>query len=139
MTTLVPELLGEDALLNETVEIERRALEEAERTSPRYTRGKEVRRRGYARYRFLKGFRVSLRGRRVVYGLEWERVRTGVEEELLREEGLVLRALLLLYSVLRGKLNAKLWTQELEVRGDFKYVVVDGKYVKLRGGRRGSS
>jgi Transposase and inactivated derivatives len=33
--------------------------------------------------------------------------------------------------------NAKLWTQELEVRGDFKYVVVDGKYVKLRGGRRG--
>ena len=59
---LVPELLGEDALLNETAEIERRALEEAERTSPRYARGKEVRRRGYARYRFLKGFRVSLRG-----------------------------------------------------------------------------
>jgi len=80
-----------------------------------------------------------------VYGLEWvtvslpvlyrggERVRTGVEEELLREEGLVLRALLL--PVLGGKLNAKLWTQELEVRGDFKYVIVDGKYVKLRGGR----
>jgi hypothetical protein len=63
MTTLVPELLGKDALLNETVaEIERRALEEAERTSPRYARGKEVRRRGYARYRFLKGFKVSLRG-----------------------------------------------------------------------------
>ena len=108
-----------------------------------------MRRRGYARYRFLKGFKVSLLGRRVVYGLEWvtvrlpvlyrggERVRTRVEEELLREEGLVLRALLLLYSVLGGKLNAKLWTQELEVRGDFKYVVVDGKYVKLRGGRRG--
>ena len=36
---------------------------------PRYARGKEVRRRGYARYRFLKGFKVSLRG--VVYGLEW--------------------------------------------------------------------
>ncbi|EHP68986.1 hypothetical protein MetMK1DRAFT_00017320 [Metallosphaera yellowstonensis MK1] len=36
MTTLVPEVVGEDALLNETVaEIERRALEEAERTSPR--------------------------------------------------------------------------------------------------------
>ena len=92
---------------------------------------------------------VSLLGRRVVYGLEWvtvrlpvlyrggERVRTRVEEELLREEGLVLRSLLLLYSVLGGKLNAKLWTQEPEVRGDFKYVVVDGKYVKLRGGRRG--
>ena len=62
VTTLVPELLGKDALSNETVaEIERRALEE-ERTSPRYARGKEVRRRGYARYRFLKGFRVSLRG-----------------------------------------------------------------------------
>ena len=44
-----------------------------------------------------------------------ERVRTRVEEELLREEGLVLRALLLLYSVLGGKLNAKLWTQELRL------------------------
>ena len=140
VTALLLEVVGEDAPLNETVaEIERRALEEAERTSPRY-----------ARYRFLKGFKVSLLGRRVVYGLEWvmvrlpvlykggERVRTRVEE-LLREEGLVLRSLLLLYSVLGGKLNAKLWTQELEVRGDFKYVVVDGKYVKLRGGRRGSS
>ena len=62
-----------------------------------------------------------------------ERVRTRMEEELLREEGLVLRSLLL--PVLGGKLNAKLWTRELEVRGDFKYVVVDGKYVKLRGGR----
>ena len=122
VTSLVPELLGKDAPLNETAEIERRALEER-RTSPRYVRGKEVRRRGYARYRFLKGFKVSLRG--VVYGLEWvtvslpvlyrggERVRTRVEEELLREEGLVLRSLLL--PVLGG--NAKLWTQELEVRG----------------------
>jgi hypothetical protein len=34
--------------------------------------------------------------------------------------------------------NAKLWTQELE-GGDFKYVIVDGKYVKLRGGRKGCS
>ena len=50
VTSLVPELLGEDALLNETAEMERRALEER-RTSPRYVRGKEVRRRGYARYR----------------------------------------------------------------------------------------
>ena len=53
-----------------------------------------------------------------MYGLEWvtvrlpvlckggERVRTRVEEELLREEGLVLRSLLL--SVLGGKSNAKL-------------------------------
>jgi hypothetical protein len=74
-------------------EMERRALEEERRTYPRYVR-----------YRFLRGFRVSLRG--VVYGLEWvtvrlpvlyrggERVRTRVEE-LLREERLVLRALLL--------------------------------------------
>ena len=61
VTALLLEVVGEDAPLNETVaEIERRALEEAERTSPRYARGKEVRRRGYARYRFLKGFRVSL-------------------------------------------------------------------------------
>jgi len=52
------------------------------------------------------------------------------------EERLVLRAPLLL-PVLGGKLNAELWTQELEVRGDFKYVIVDGKYVKLRGGRKG--
>ena len=63
-----------------------------------------------------------------------ERVRAG-EEESLREEGLVLRSLLL-YSALGGKLNAKFWTQELDV-GDFKYVVVDSKYVKVRGGRRG--
>jgi transposase-like protein len=40
VTSLVPELLGKDALLNETVaEIERRALEER-RTSPRYGRPK---------------------------------------------------------------------------------------------------
>ena len=69
VTSLVPELLGKDALLNETAEIERRALEEAERTSPRYVRGKEVRRRGYARYRFLRGFKVSLRGGRVRAGV----------------------------------------------------------------------
>jgi hypothetical protein len=61
VTALVPELLGKDALSNEIAEMERRALEER-RTSPGYARGKEVRRRGYARYRFLKGFKVSLRG-----------------------------------------------------------------------------
>ena len=43
---------------------------------PRYARGKEVRRRGYARYRFLRGFKLSLRG--VVYGLEWVTVRLPV-------------------------------------------------------------
>ena len=62
VTTLVPGLLGKDAPSNEIAEIETRALEEERRTSPRYARGKEVRRRGYARYRFLRGFRVSLRG-----------------------------------------------------------------------------
>jgi len=67
VTTLVPELLGKDALLDETVaEIERRALEER-RTSPRYVRGKEVR-RGYARYRFLREFKVSLRSVRAGVG-----------------------------------------------------------------------
>ncbi len=62
-----------------------------------------------------------------MYGLKWvtvrlpvlyrggERVRTRMEEELLREERLVLRSLLL--PVLGGKLNAKLWTRELEVGG----------------------
>jgi len=55
VTSLVPELLGEDALLHETAEMERRALEER-RTSPRYARGKEVRRRGYARYCFVDLF-----------------------------------------------------------------------------------
>jgi len=62
VTALLLEVVGEDAPLNEIAEVERRALEEERRTSPRYARGKEVRRRGYARYRFLKGFRVSLRG-----------------------------------------------------------------------------
>ena len=57
--------------VNEIAEIERRALEEAERTSPRY-----------ARYRFLRRFRVSLR--RVVYGLEWVTVSLPV---LYRGEG----------------------------------------------------
>ena len=41
-----------------------------------------MRRRGYARYRFLRGFRVSLR--EVVYGLEWVTVRLPV---LYRGEG----------------------------------------------------
>jgi len=35
VTSLVPELLGKDAPLNETAEMERRALEEERRTSPR--------------------------------------------------------------------------------------------------------
>ena len=90
---------------------------------PRYARGKEVRRRGYARYRFLKGFKVSLRG--VVYGLEWVTLSLPV---LYRGEGEDWSG------VAQGGGagaqvppparvgNAELWTQELEVRGDFKYV-----------------
>ena len=39
-------------------------------------------------------------------------------EESLREEGLVLRSLLL--PVFGGELNAELWTRELEVRGTSK-------------------
>ena len=35
VTTLVPELLGKDAPSNEIAEMERRALEEERRTSPR--------------------------------------------------------------------------------------------------------
>jgi len=60
--------------------MERRTLGE-ERRAPRYARGKEGR-RGYARHRFLRGFRVSLRG--VAYGLEWVTVRSPV---LYRGEG----------------------------------------------------
>jgi hypothetical protein len=40
---------------------------------------------------------------------------------------------LLLYSALGGKLDAKFWTRELNM-GDFKYVVADDKYAKVRGG-----
>jgi len=72
-----------------------------------------VRRRGYARYRFLRGFRVSLRG--VVYGLEWVTVSLPV---LYRGEGEDWSggvaqgggagAQGLLLPVLGGKLNAEL-------------------------------
>ena len=113
VTALLLKVVGEDAPLNETAEIERRALEER-RTSPGYVRGKEVRRRGHARYRFLKGFKVSLSG--VVYELEWVTVRLPVlyrgegEDEggggVAQGGGLVLRSLLL--PVLGGKLNAEL-------------------------------
>uniref|UniRef100_A0A2U9IUV9 IS256 family transposase n=1 Tax=Metallosphaera hakonensis JCM 8857 = DSM 7519 TaxID=1293036 RepID=A0A2U9IUV9_9CREN len=143
--TLVPKILPDDALLNKPVqEIERMALEEAERISPNYQRGKEVKRKGYASYRFLKGFGIVMVGREVRYELEWisvklpvlygkGRVRTQVEETLLREERKVFASLMLVYSVKGGKLNAKLWMPEIETGNDFKYVIVDGKYVKLKG------
>ncbi|QXJ31874.1 transposase [Saccharolobus shibatae] len=146
--TLAPNILSEDALLNKSVqEIEKMALEEAEKKSPNYQRGKEVKRKGYARYRFLKGFKIMLEGREVIYKLEWisvklpvlygikGRVKTQVEEALLREERKVFTTLMLVYSVLGGKLNAKLWMPQIEVSGNFKYVIVDGKYVKLKGGK----
>ncbi|QXJ27327.1 hypothetical protein J5U23_00194 [Saccharolobus shibatae B12] len=145
---LVPKILSDDALLNKSVkEIEKMALEEAEKKSPNYQRGKEVKRKGYARYRFLKGFKIMLEGREVIYKLEWisvklpvlygikGRVKTQVEETLLREERKVFTALMLVYSVLGGKLNAKLWMPQIEASGNFKYVIVDGKCVKLKGGK----
>jgi len=111
-------------------EIERRALEER-RTSPRY-----------ARYRFLRGFKVSLR--EVVYGVEWVTVRSPV---LYRGEGEDEGG----GGVAQGggagaqgpppaHVGREVEHQALDPGakvGDFKYVVVDGKYVKLRGGRRG--
>ncbi|QXJ31019.1 transposase [Saccharolobus shibatae] len=146
--TLVPNILPENALLNKSVkEIEKMALEEAEKTSPKHQRGKEIRRKGYARYKFLKGFHIVMVGREVKYELEWisvelpvlygkeGRVKTQVEEALLREERKVFAALMLVYSVKGGKLNAKLWMPQIETGSDFKYVIVDGKYVKLKGGR----
>ncbi|QXJ34555.1 transposase [Saccharolobus shibatae] len=143
--TLAPKILPDYALLNKSVqEIERMALEEAEKTSPHYQRGKEVKRKGYARYKFLKGFKIVMDGRETRYELEWisvelpvlygkeGRVKTQVEETLLREERKVFAALMLIYSVKGGKLNAKLWMPQIETGSDFKYIIVDGKYVKLK-------
>ena len=129
VTSLVPELLGKDALLNEIAEIERRALEEERRTYPRYVR-----------YRFLRGFRVSLRG--VVYGLEWVTVRLPV---LYRGEdwsggGVAQGGGAGAQGPPPARVGREVERQALDPGakvGDFKYVVVDGKYVKLRGGRRG--
>ena len=62
VTSLVPELLGKDALLNEKVaEIERRALEEERRTSPRYARGKEEE-EGLRQVQVPEGVQVLPRG-----------------------------------------------------------------------------
>ncbi|QXJ28564.1 hypothetical protein J5U23_01433 [Saccharolobus shibatae B12] len=146
--TLAPNILSEDALLNKSVkEIEKMALEEAEKTSPKHQRGKEVKRKGYARCKFLKGFRIVMVGREVKYKLEWisvkqpvlygdkGMVKTKVEETLLKEERKVFTALMLVYSVKGGKLNAKLWMPQIEASGEFKYIIVDGKYVKLKGGK----
>jgi len=53
-----PQILPQDALINKSAEeIEKPALEEAEKISPKYARGKEIKRKGYSNYRFLKGRR----------------------------------------------------------------------------------
>ena len=147
---LVPQILPQDALLNKTVEeIQRQALEEAERVSPKHTRGKGVERRGYANYRFLKNFTITVRGRRVTYKPHYttvklpvlykngKRIKTRVEQQLERESSKVLETLLLTYSVLGGKLNQKLPTPQLNIKGDYKYIIIDGKYVKLTHGEKG--
>ncbi len=144
--TLVPNILPENALLNKSVkDIEKIALEEAQRTSPKHRRGKEVKTKTYARYKFLKGFRIVMAGREVKYELEWisvklpvlyedkGRVKTQVEETLLKEERKVFIALMAVYSVKGGKLNAKLWMPQIEANGEFKHIIVDGKCVKLKG------
>ncbi|QXJ34160.1 hypothetical protein J5U22_00705 [Saccharolobus shibatae] len=62
-------------------------------------------------------------------------MRTQVEETLLKEEWRVFAALMSVYSVKGGKLNAKLWMPQIEASGEFKYVIVDGKYVKVEEGK----
>ncbi|AAK41863.1 First ORF in transposon ISC1250 [Saccharolobus solfataricus P2] len=106
--TLVPNILSEEASLNKSVkEIEKIALEDTDKTSPKHVRG--IRRKDYTKYRFLKGFKIMLKGREVIYKLEWisvelpvlynkGRVKTQVEEMLLREEK-VFKALMTIYSV----------------------------------------
>lgn len=105
---LVPNILPQNALLNKSVdEIEKLALDDAERISPKYVRGKDIKRKGYSSYRFLKDFTIVLKGRRVIYKVYWvsvtlpilyKRVKTNVEKELEFESNLVLISLLLLYS-----------------------------------------
>ncbi|QXJ28550.1 hypothetical protein J5U23_01419 [Saccharolobus shibatae B12] len=42
-------------------------LNEAVKTSPRYTRGKEIKRRGYAKYKSAKESNIVKQGRRIIY------------------------------------------------------------------------
>ncbi|QXJ29245.1 hypothetical protein J5U23_02114 [Saccharolobus shibatae B12] len=122
------------------------AVEEVEKMSPRHGRDKDVQRKGYARYKFLKGFRIVMVRREMRYDLDWisvkisvlygkRRMRTQIKETLFKEERRVFAALMLVYSVKGGKLNAKLWMPQIEASGEFKYIIVDGKYVKLKGGK----
>ncbi|QPG48602.1 hypothetical protein AB1303_15815 [Saccharolobus solfataricus] len=42
---------------------------------------------------------------------------------------------MILYSVLGGKSNINQWILELEVKYDFKSIIVDEKYMELKVGR----
>ncbi|WP_338598648.1 transposase [Sulfolobus tengchongensis] len=61
-----------------------------------------------------------------------KRIKTRVEQELLREEKILLTLLLTIYSLLPGKLNQKLWIPEEQEKHEYKYFILDGKYVKLK-------
>ncbi len=72
---LVP--IREGLVIKEDVkEIERRAVEDTEMASPKYG-GKETR-RDYATYRFLKGFTVKKRGRRIEHEVSFLTVKLPV-------------------------------------------------------------
>nr|WP_252972904.1 hypothetical protein [Saccharolobus solfataricus] len=47
----------------------------------------------------------------------------------------VFMLLMILYSVLGGKSNINQWILELEVKYDFKSIIVDEKYMELKVGR----
>jgi putative transposase len=113
---LAPQILPQDALINKSAEeIEKLALEEAEKMSPKYARGKEIKRN--SNYRFLKGFTITIKGRRKIYKPQYitvrlpilykegKRIKTSIEEELEKESDKVLKYLLISHSVIYGKLN----------------------------------
>ena len=113
---LAPQILPQDALINKSAEeIEKLALEEAEKMSPKYARGKEIKRN--SNYRFLKGFTITIKGRRKIYKPQYitvrlpilykegKRIKTSIEEELEKESDKVLKHLLISHSVIYGKLN----------------------------------
>ncbi|QXJ32490.1 hypothetical protein [Saccharolobus shibatae] len=54
------------------------AVEEVEKMSPRHGRDKDVQRKGYARYKFLKGFRIVMVRREMRYDLDWISVKISV-------------------------------------------------------------
>ncbi|WP_338598181.1 transposase [Sulfolobus tengchongensis] len=143
---LTPIINSENWLLNKTPqELEKLAIKEADMISPKYKRGKTIKRKGYQNYKFLTDFTIQQIGRTLLYKLEFttiklpilvdengKRIKTRVEEELLREEKILLTLLLTIYSLLPGKLNQKLWIPEEQEKHEYKYFILDGKYVKLK-------